>query len=84
MAGPDGLNKKKLINLCYFSISLSIVQIIFSVWSFEISEGISRNQKIIIGLNSFSNQRFNILAFCPILITLVFVSTTLLKISKLQ
>ena len=37
----------------------SIVQIIFSFpfWPFEISEGILRNQKIIIGLDSFSNQR---------------------------
>ena len=35
----------------------SIVQIIFSFWSFEISEGILRNQKLIIGLDSFSNQR---------------------------
>ena len=35
----------------------SIVQIIFSFWSFEISESILRNQKIIIGLDSFSNQR---------------------------
>ena len=34
----------------------SIVQIIFSFWSFEISEGILRNQKIIIGLDLFSNQ----------------------------
>ena len=34
----------------------SIVQIIFSFWSFEISEGILRNQKIIICLDSFSNQ----------------------------
>ena len=34
----------------------SIVPIIFSFWSFEISEGILRNQKIIIGLDSFSNQ----------------------------
>ena len=33
----------------------SIVQITFSFWSFEISEGILRNQKIIIGLDSFSN-----------------------------
>ena len=37
-----------------------IVQIIFPVWSFEISEGILRNQKFIIGLDSFSNQRFDI------------------------
>ena len=35
----------------------SIVQIIFSFWSFEISEDILRNQKFIIGLDSFSNQR---------------------------
>ena len=34
----------------------SIVQIIFSFWSFEISEGILRNQIIIIGLDSISNQ----------------------------
>ena len=36
----------------------SIVQITFFVWSFEISEGINilRNQKLIIGLDSFSNQ----------------------------
>ena len=40
----------------------SIVQIIFSFWSFEISEGILRNQKFIIGLDSFSNQRFIYLA----------------------
>ena len=40
----------------------SIVQIIFSFWSFEISGGILRNQKIIIGLDSFSNQRLIYLA----------------------
>ena len=51
----------------------SIVQIIFSFWSFEISENILRNQKIIIGLESFSNQRFNI--FDPIWILLIFVTT---------
>ena len=34
----------------------SVVQIIFSVRSFEISEDILRNQKIIIGLDTFSNQ----------------------------
>ena len=38
------------------------VQIIFSFWSFEISEGILRNQKFIIGLDSFSNHRFIYLA----------------------
>ena len=35
----------------------SIVQIIFSVLSLEIREIILRNQKIIIGLDSFCNQR---------------------------
>ena len=40
----------------------SIVQIIFSFWSFEISEGILRNQKIIIGLDSFSYQCLKYLA----------------------
>ena len=34
----------------------SIVQVIFSFWSFEISEYILRNQKLIIGQDSFSNQ----------------------------
>ena len=38
----------------------SIVQIIFSFWSFEISEGILRNQKLIISLDSFSNLRLYI------------------------
>ena len=37
--------------------SSSIVQIIFSFRSFEISECILRNQKINIGLDTFSNQR---------------------------
>ena len=55
----------------------SIVQIIFSFWSFEISEGILRNQKIIIGLDSFFQPTFNI--FGPIWLILVFVSTTLSK-----
>ena len=35
----------------------SIMQIIFFFWSFEIREGILRNQKIIIGLDSFANYR---------------------------
>ena len=56
--------------------------IIFSFWSFEISEGILRNQKIIIGIDSFSNQGFNI--FISIWILLIFVSTMLLKDAKLQ
>ena len=39
-----------------------IVQIIFSFWSFEISEIIRINQKIIIGSDSFLNQRLMYLA----------------------
>ena len=39
-----------------------IVQILFSSWSFESSEDILRNQKFIIGLDLFSNQRFKYLA----------------------
>ena len=35
--------------------TIAIVQIMFFFWSFEISEGILRNQKFI-GLDSFSNQ----------------------------
>ena len=63
-------------------LTSSIVQIIFFFWSFEITEGILRNQKIITGLDSFSNQR--LICLVPILIILVFVSTTLLKVAKLQ
>ena len=55
-----------------------IVQIIFSFLSFEISEGILRNQKIIIGLDSFS--KFNI--FGPIWIILIFLSTSLQNYSN--
>ena len=60
----------------------SIVQIIFFFWSFEISKCNLRNQKIIMGLDLFFLPKFNI--FGPILIILVFVSTTLLKDAKLQ
>ena len=60
----------------------SIVQIIFSFWSFEISEGILRNQKLFIGLDSFSKQGFYIIWF--VWIILVFVSTSMLKVEKLQ
>ena len=38
----------------------SRVQIVFSFWPFEIIEGTLRNKKIIIGLDSFSNQGLNI------------------------
>ena len=34
----------------------SIVQVIFSFWSFEICKDILRNQKLIIGQDSCSNQ----------------------------
>ena len=37
--------------------SSSVMQIIFSCWSFEISEGILRKPKIIICYDSFSTQR---------------------------
>ena len=40
----------------------SLVQIMFSFWTFEISDGVLRNQKIIIGLDSFSNQQLIYLA----------------------
>ena len=60
----------------------SIVQIIFSVWSFEISEDILRNQKIIIGLDTFSNQ--DLIYLVQIWIILVFALTIVLKIAKFQ
>ena len=40
-----------------------IVQVIFSFWSFEISEDILRIQKLIIGQDSFSNQFFIFLIY---------------------
>ena len=40
------------------SCTSSIVQILFTFWSFEISEDIMKNQKIIVGLDTFSNQYF--------------------------
>ena len=57
------------------------MQIIFSFWSFKISKGILRSQKIIIGLDSFSNQRFHI--FGSIWILLVFVSTNVVERCKI-
>ena len=57
-----------------------IVQIIFSFWSFEISESILRSQKIIIGFVSISYQRFIYLALFWKL--LVFVSTILFKVAN--
>ena len=44
----------------------TIVQFIFYFWSFEISVSILRNQKSLIGLDSYSRQVFNY--FDPILI----------------
>ena len=50
----------------------SIVQIKFSFWSFEISEGILRNQKIIFGLVSFSYHRLIYLVKFTIICAFVF------------
>ena len=49
---------------------------------FEVSEGSLRNQKFIIGLDSFSKQRF--ILFDYVWLILVFVLTILLKVAKLQ
>ena len=54
----------------------SIVQIIFSFLFFDISEGNLRNQKHIIGLDSFSNQR--LIYFVP------FGLYILLKVANIQ
>ena len=43
-----------------FPRTSSIVQIIFSFWSFEISGGVLGGRRMTIGLGSFSNQRLNI------------------------
>ena len=53
-----------------------------SFWSFEISEDFLRNQKFIIGLDSFSYQCLKYLV--PFGNILVFVSTTMLKDAKFQ
>ena len=42
----------------------SIVQIIFSIWSFEINEDYLRNQRLFIGLVTFSNQHLIYSAPC--------------------
>ena len=41
-----------------FPRTSTIVQFIFHFWCFEISEHILRNQNFIIGLDSYSRQRF--------------------------
>ena len=60
----------------------TIVQFIFHFWSFENSERILRNQKLTIGLDSYSRQ-FIYLDLFWIYIS-VFVSTAYLKFTKLQ
>ena len=60
----------------------TIVQLIFHFWSFEISERILRNQKLTIGLDSYSRQ-FIYLDLIWIYIS-VFVSTAYLKFTKLH
>ena len=70
---PSGGGKKSLR-------TSSIVQIVFSFWSLEISEDILRNQKFIVGLDSFSNQR---LIFLASLENISFLSTIQLKVLKL-
>ena len=57
------------------------VQFIFHFWSFENSERILRNQKLAIGLDSYSRQFFIWISFGYIS---VFVSTVYLKFTKLQ
>ena len=60
----------------------SIVQIIFSFWSFEISKSILRKQKLMIGLDSFTKHSLNVwpqYEFKP-----VFDLSVLLKSAKLQ
>ena len=63
-------------------LTSTIVQFIFHFWSFEISERILRNQKLTIGLDSYSRLFFN-LDLIWIYIS-VFVSTVYLKFTKLQ
>ena len=58
------------------------VQFIFYFWSFEISVNILRNQKYVIGLDSYSGQVFNYLD--PIWFISVFESIAYLKFAKLQ
>ena len=60
----------------------TIMQFIFHFLSFEISERILRNQKLTIGLDSYSRQ-FIYLDLIWIYIS-VFVSTAYLKFTKLQ
>ena len=60
----------------------STVQIIFSFWFFEISEGILRNQQIHYWFRFILLPTLYI--FGSVWIILVFVSTILMKVAKLQ
>ena len=60
----------------------TIVQFIFHFWSFEVSEHILRNQNLIIGLDSYSRQRFIYLD--PILIYISLSIDCLFEITNLQ
>ena len=59
-----------------------IAQVIFSFWSFEISEDISKKSETYYRSRFIFLPMFNI--FGSIWIILVFVSTTLLKVAKFQ
>ena len=61
--------------------TLAIVQFIFYFWSFEISVNILRNQKSIIGLDSYSRQVYNY--FDPILIYISLLIDCLFEIHKI-
>ena len=57
-----------MVMLC--KIDFKLVQFIFYFWSFEISVNILSNQKLIIGLDSYSRQVFNYLDIILIYISL--------------
>ena len=61
--------------------TLTLVQFIFYFWSFEISVNILRNQKIIIGLDSYSRYVFNY--FDSILINISLSIDCLFEIRKI-
>ena len=62
----------------------TIVQFIFHLWSFEISERILGNQKLTIGLDSYSIQFIYLFIWTPFGYISVFESTAYLKFTKLQ
>ena len=62
----------------------TIVQFIFHFWSFEISERILRNQKLTIGLDSYSRQFIYLDLIWIYIYISVFLSTAYLKFTKLQ